>query len=92
MKINTDHVVVPQQLGEEAMNAQLEKERWFENELRDLVKQCHEGMNVSDIMFQVLKERVIEEWRTGQYIAWLDWQHEMRKQDRVEQNEHDLPW
>jgi hypothetical protein len=66
-------------------------EQLFEQELRNLVSQCSEGMDVSSIMFRVLKDRVIQEWKSEQYIAWLERQAELRKQS-ADRSDDDLPW
>jgi hypothetical protein len=71
------------------MNQQLQKQQWLETELRNLINQCGEALDVSAVMFRVLKERIIEEWKSEQYIAWLDWRDESSKASAINPESED---
>lgn len=67
----------------------LEHELRFEKELRDLLRQTG-AVYVSDIMFRVLKDRIIEERKIQRYVDYYYWELELRKQEGQDRDQ-ELP-
>ena len=73
------------------MMGQREHEIQFEKELRDLLRQTG-AVYVSDIMFRVLKDRIIEEREIQRYVDYYYWELELRKQEGQDRDRELPPW